>query len=503
MRVTYVSHACLLIDTGTSLIATDPWLDGPAFCGQWNVFPRPVNTADVEKASIVLVSHAHEDHLHEPTLKRLCHQPKKLFYPFYWYRETIDWLRGLGLGEITEARSGRTYAIDEKTNVTFIGAPGQNSIIVIDSDGQVLVNINDALHSEPNFLIDLYVDQIRRRWPEIDMVFCGFGGASYYPNVLHSENKDDRAIAKLREQLFIHKFCRIVRGLSPRAAVPFAADFVLLAPHQRWINEVRFPRATIPAYFKEHFGDGDGRTAVYAMYPGDQLVDGILHPDSPYRAHLKNGRLDHLIAEQYPQEISAFQAADVSDLPAEQWASRLAEHLDGQAKFHPRSSLKGLDFGLRFRDAAADQWFDIRWIGSRFEVKVIDTPSPAWKTKIETTSAVLETSIENDWGGDAVTVGYACDINVLDYTSAGKARVCVSLLTRYPRPSAYAIRHPLRTSDYLYQSAPMVLSRLKNTIRSHVQRGTEAEVITSPHWLTGNIEAIRRECSLPALELSE
>src|SRR5438045_2592651 len=41
MKVTYISHACLLIDTGVSTIATDPWFDGPAFCDQWNVFPKP------------------------------------------------------------------------------------------------------------------------------------------------------------------------------------------------------------------------------------------------------------------------------------------------------------------------------------------------------------------------------------------------------------------------------------------------------------------------------
>lgn len=502
MRVTYVNHACLLIELGSTRIATDPWFEGPAFSGQWNVFPKPVNTADVDEASVVLISHAHEDHLHEPTLRRICGQPKKLFFPFYWYGETIQWLRSLHLGEVVEARSGRTYPIDGPARVTFIGAPGQNSIIVVEGDGQVLVNINDALHSEPDFIIELYVERIRRRWPEIDMVFCGFGGASYYPNVLHSEDKDDRAIAKLREQLFVHKFCRIVCGLQPRVAVPFAADFVLLAPHQRWINEVRFPRTEIPAYFKEHFSDAARRTDVYPMYPGDQLADGVLETRSPYRRELRNGRLDHLVPVQYPKEISVFQRRTSSTVPVGEWAGRLAAHCDSQAKFHSRTSLTELAFGLRLRDAA-DQWFDIRWTGSNFAVAALDAPRPDWKTRIETTSGVLEMSIENDWGGDAVTVGYGCDINIHSYTNAAKARLCVSLLTRYPRPEAYALRHPIRTADYLYQSAPMVISRLRNIIRARLYRPSEAEVMTSSHWLTGNTEAIRRECHLPLLERYE
>src|SRR5262249_30104732 len=151
------------------------------------------------------------------------------------------------------------------------------------------------------------------------------------PNVLHAPAKNDRAIARLREQLFIHNFCSIVHGLVPRVAVPFAADFVLLAPHQRWINEVRFSREDIPAYYEKHFG-GDNGTTVYAMYPGDRLINGVLEAASPYRRALRNGRLDHLVEEQYPEEISAFRATVSTRSAAEQWTSRLAAHLDSQIK---------------------------------------------------------------------------------------------------------------------------------------------------------------------------
>jgi hypothetical protein len=499
MKVTYISHACLLIDTGKTLIATDPWFDGPAFCDQWNVFPRPVHPGAAEGASVYLISHPHEDHLHEPTLRRLCVRPKRVFYPFYWYPETIAWLRSLGLGEVIEARSGRPHSIDENTNVTFIGAPGQNSIIVVESDGEVLVNVNDALHSEPNWLIDVYVRQLKRQWPNIDVMFCGFGGASYYPNALHSPSKNDQVVARLREQLFIHNFCRIAHELAPRVAVPFAADFVLLAPHQRWINSVRFSREDIPAYYAKHFGT-NGITTVYAMYPGDKLVSGKLQAISPYRAELQDGRLDHLIAQQYPTEVSAFSTTNASDsgeAAARQWAVRLAAHVNSQVKFHPRRSINGLSFGLRLRDLDGPNWFNLRWDGWQFDVVNGSEPSPASMANIETTTAVLETSIETDWGGDALTIGYACDVTVLDSRAPGKVRLCISLLTRYPRPKSYALTHPARTVDYLYQSAPMVLARVKSKVLSRIARMAEDDIVTSPEWLTGNIAAIRKACHLP------
>jgi len=57
--------------------------------------------------------------------------------------------------------------------------------------------------------------------------------------------------------------------------------------------------------------------------------------------------------------------------------------------------------------------------------------------------------------------------------------------------------------DYLYQSAPMVVARLKSKIRSKMRRSTNGEMITSPHWLTGDVEAIRNACGLPLLPREE
>ena len=237
------------------------------------------------------------------------------------------------------------------------------------------------------------------------------------------------------------------------------------------------------------------------MYPGDILMNGRLERNSPYRAQLQNGRLDHLIDAQYPNEVSAFHSADRAKVTSlDRWASRLAAHLESQVKFNPRRALDGLRFSLRFRELSDAGWFNVQWTGTRFAVTISAVPSPASMATIETTTAVLETSIENDWGGDALMIGYGCDINVLDVRNSGKTRICVSLLTRYPRPKSYALRYPLRTLDYLHQSAPMLLARTKHTLRSRLFGNATENVIGSPHWLTGDVEAIRNASRLPALD---
>src|SRR5262249_25452796 len=153
-----------------------------------------------------------------------------------------------------------------------------------------------------------------------------------------------------------------------------------------------------PAYYADHFGR-QSHTTVYSMYPGDCLVNGILQTASPYRAQLQNGRLDHLIEQQYPEEVSAFRATNRTSSDRNengQWAARLAGHLNNQVKFHPRRALNRLSFGVRLRDLPGRNWFNVRWTGSGFEVINGNAALPSSMANIETTTTVLETSIEND-----------------------------------------------------------------------------------------------------------
>src|SRR5919198_1343012 len=100
-----------------------------------------------------------------------------------------------------------------------------DSLLAVESDGEVLVNANDALHSSRRELIHEYCRTMRSRLPEIHYLFCGFGGASYFPNCIRVPGKDDVAVAKARETFFLQNFALITELLQPRHAFPFAAHF--------------------------------------------------------------------------------------------------------------------------------------------------------------------------------------------------------------------------------------------------------------------------------------
>ena len=499
MRIEYLCHASLAIETADAKLLTDPWLEGPAYCGQWWLHPKPVDVSRAHDADCVLVTHGHEDHLHVPTLDGL-RRKERFLYPYTWYGGIGAFARELGFHRVEEAITGRTYEIAPDTRVTYM-ANNLDSIVVIESEGQVFVNVNDALHCHHPRVIDLFVAAIKRRWPRIDTVFCGFGGASHFPNTIHVEGKDDAEVGRLREQLFVHGFCRIVAGLEPTVAVPFAADFALLDPQKLWINGVRFHREDIPAYYEEQFG-GNGRPVprIVPMYPGDALDGDQLLPLSPYRAEIeRHGTLDGLLEREYARELDEKRRREwLAPADADLLVDEIRRNVEERAVLQGRDLLSQLEFTVRVTDVRDGGWIHVRFEDGKPLLERRDGELPSSRLRIETSSRILRYSFSGEWNGDAITIGYGCEIHVADRSAIVKRldTACVKLLTRHPSASRHARREPVRAARSL-MSNPLTsrwaLARLRNGRQLKSMYDSEL-------WLSRTKCEICQVCDLPLLD---
>jgi L-ascorbate metabolism protein UlaG (beta-lactamase superfamily) len=506
MRIEYVSHATLLVDTGDLKILTDPWFRGPAYAGQWNVFPKPVNTDIAHQADVILLSHGHEDHLHEPTLRELP-RTARVFYPYTWYGGMKDFLGGMSFGSVEEAGNRRTYELTPKTSVTFLTV-GLDSVIVIESDGKVFVNVNDALHATDPSTIRMYARYIKERWPRIDTVFCGFGGASYFPNTLRLPAKDDRSVAEAREQFFAYNFCRIVAALGPQVAVPFAADFVLLRRVQRWINESRFPRERMSDYYARNFGQKQPVT-VHSMYSGDVLDDNALIRASPYRAQMREGSLDHLIETQYGEGIKEAEATvTLTEESAEELASEILANVTARAAVYPPA--EPLRFCVRVTDVADRNCYLVVVGDGVPGVTRAAAPTSSCVLTVETSSKVLRCSFGSEWGGDAITIGYGADI-YLDDVSVAERRIDIAvirLLTRHPQASRQLRIETIRGLKFMAENG-LMMGAIKSMVAGPVRRllpRKKTALLTAPnrsygaHWLTRTKCEICQICDFPLID---
>lgn len=495
MNIEYICHACLRIETEDLIIATDPWTHGAAYCEKWYVFPKPVNEEKLQDIDALFISHGHEDHLNEGTLHTL---PKsaKVFYPYSFFGGAKEYIESLGFGDVKECVTFKTYQVSPKTAVTFV-INSHDSLMIIESGGEVLINANDALHSSPEKVIDYYLEEISARWKKVDYLFCGFGGASYFPNSMHLKGKDDWETSLVREQLFAHNFCRVVEGLKPKIAVPFAADFCLLDENQRWINEARFPRQKMADYYRAHFAVNNYTPQIIDMYSGDRLENGELNALSPYRAQMRNGDLNHLIDEQYAAEIAEKKRSEIiSETDAESLIGDVRANIEKRMTLFNQQKLNRLKFSVELTDVADNNFINVSFKEGKPKIERAKHAEDESLLMMTMTSERLRYSIGSDWGADVVSIGYGAEISVSDKRAAevDLESICMNLLACYPTMKDLK-KTPLRTMQFLLLNPP----RFTTSIRKLKKFNQESENYDRKTWLLKKPAEIRKKYKLPEL----
>ncbi len=447
MKITYISHATLLIEIGQVKIVTDPWVKGTAYCNQWYLFPRAIEPHLIEQADYVLFSHGHEDHLHPPSLQMI-NTRAQLFYPYSWFGGTCEFFNVLGFQSVREIKSEETVELTKNIRVTYL-ANNLDTVMVIEAEGQVIVNINDALPSASAAMIGYFVRKIKSRWPKIDYLFSSYGGASYFPNTVHAPEKNDVEIAQTREVFFLKNFCRIADSLSPECAIPFGSDFILLDDNQRWINTTKFPRYKIKEFYEEYAPSS--KVKIIEAYPGDKLEQGAISQLSPY--HQWSANLLDRIDEEYAEEIAEKRTIrKINDEEVKKLFAQVEQHVVGMQDIIPPGIRSKIKFSIEISDAVSENILTIDFRQAKVQFSQSQIPPLDIDLRIEIKSTTLLYAIQNEWGGDAIIIGYGAEIflsntEVLDLEFEN---YCIRLLSRYPNTRKYLKKTPLRTLKYLW-----------------------------------------------------
>jgi len=498
VHIDYICHSCFLVTTSDTSLLFDPWTQGPCYKGQWHLYPKPVGLSKVLHAKHILLTHGHEDHMHRPSLE-LQDKSARVWFPFQWRAGIKGYMHRLGFEKVEEAVTLRKHRLGPNTSITFL-AYSLESIVIIEADGLVIVNINDALNSNHENVVMMFLDVLKKRWPHIDMLITGFSGAGYFPNQVRYPGKNDREVGQVREHYFAHNLCRFVDFLKPELVLPFAPGFALLEDHNRWINDVKFDRRRLASYHEEHFGTL-GNTRYTPWWPGDRM-EGMEHrPDSPYHSQLKDGGLYHLLDEVYADEILAANTMvpyDNSRLPALQRNCLL--WMQHNSKLYAERVLADAQFSIRFKDVPGVVWNILR-TAEQFELIEAANALESSRVIITTKAAMLEHSLARDWGGDALAGGYALVVEMFDEDALEKNLdiVCVRLITRYPIMREDIMKQPLRAAKYFITNPTIASLHLKQKIvlKPYVNRYPYNE---RDHWISTTKCELCKVCNLPEIE---
>lgn len=478
MRTQYVTHACLFHEAGDDRILTDPWFATPAYLNQWHVHPQPGDDSVLERASALLISHGHEDHLHVPTLKR-ANKSATVLYPRQPDGDASGFFKDvMGLDKHVELRGQQEHVLPGGTRVLPVPV-GHDCIFVVSHGDHVLVNVNDALHAAEATLIEKVCAWLKARFPKIDAVFCGFGGASYFPNCFHHPNKDDRSIAVVREALFARNFCLIAARLAPRVAVPFAADFHLLHESLAWINETRFAREKMPALFATLFPDAVANTRIEPMLPGQWLeADGTVTGEPQagaapsFEAYRGTTAPVHEVVRDYAALIQ-----------------RNLEQLTIPAACLPLT--------IEVTTDEASHWIAVRGGSDTPTANVVEArpDDTAVDGRIGADSA--EYLLGLDWHSDVVVIGYGMEFSLGAGVTPTPAIVHAlgDVVTHYPKVKRDLIKRPLRTTKWIlsnHEARHRIASRIGRKGRSSFAD------VGSDEWLSLDAPELARRLGIPS-----
>ena len=119
LAAAWIGHATVLLRVGGKTILTDPVFSSRVGIGTglFTIGPRrfyrpAISIRQLPKVDLILISHAHFDHLDRPSLSRL---PKNI--PVITAHHTLDLVRDLGFRSITELQWGESLRMGE-LNVT-------------------------------------------------------------------------------------------------------------------------------------------------------------------------------------------------------------------------------------------------------------------------------------------------------------------------------------------------------------------------------------------------
>jgi len=244
MKVTFLNHSSIRLRFASGLdIVCDPWFESKVFNNSWRLLSEESPHLDeLDKNTLIYISHEHPDHLNFPTLKRYF-QNQYVLSRNDLRKEIPETLSKIGLG-FCGIMPNTIHYLPSGDQIGIFTFYGDSGIYACDGKtGKSIFNFNDCEFTEE------YMKQILSIIPSnVSLVAGQFGLAGYYAN------RDQVEVFHAAKEVKLQRLYSISHKLNAELILPFASYAAFCKEHNSYINkfqtslqEVRLALSTLPS----------------------------------------------------------------------------------------------------------------------------------------------------------------------------------------------------------------------------------------------------------------
>ena len=283
MRVTFLGHVGMHIETEGGTVLCDPWFN-PAYFGSWFPFPRndTLNVEPFRAPDYLYISHLHHDHFDPLWLAKHVNRRTQVLVPAFALDHLERELRALGFERFLVTEHGIPLQLGAlEIAILAMTAPadgpaGDSCLILRDSTA-CLLNQND---SRPRDFTEL------EALGPYDAHFTQFSGAIWYPMVYDFDPVEQRRLGQAKRAAQINRAVHYLEDVDATHWFPVAGPPCFLDDDLWSLNDLDGDSANI---FPDQVAFLD-ELATRGLNRGQLLVPGsvanintesctVVHPD--------------------------------------------------------------------------------------------------------------------------------------------------------------------------------------------------------------------------------
>lgn len=235
MRITYVGHAGLFVETARGSVLCDPWFN-PAYFASWFPFPsnEDLDLTRISSPDYLYLSHLHHDHFDPAFLRDHVSKDATVLLPDYPLPLLERALRELGFESFVHTRNGEPIELDGlRVAITAAVAPtdgplGDSGLVLDDGEARIF----DQNDSRP---IDL--DALERLGP-YDAHLLQFSGAIWYPMVYRFSERMKQNLGRKKRDNQMSRALRYIEQLGADFVFPSAGPPCFLDDDLFYLNDL-------------------------------------------------------------------------------------------------------------------------------------------------------------------------------------------------------------------------------------------------------------------------